>query len=234
MIDLEDYKDNDIVKSLRDCGLSDEYIAAGIESGDIKIEKSEEKEEEKEIKNLKERKEGLKKKNLPKKKTEKEDFEEEEFSDDDFEDEDEDLEDDDEEGFEEEKEEKEFKKKLEKSLNQTSFAERFDKLEKSVNKIASILSTVAKSAPSFKGADLSASIIEKSRKEEEIGETELNVYTQRQAVRNEIAKAIDIERDDEIKKSLISGSKMYMCDPAAIPSEDVARYLLSKGIRLVK
>ena len=45
---LGKYKDNEIVKSLLDAGLEEEYILDGIEKGEIKVEKSKEEEDEKE------------------------------------------------------------------------------------------------------------------------------------------------------------------------------------------
>lgn len=41
---LEQYKDNEIVKSLLEAGLDEEYILDGIEKGEIKVEKSEKEE----------------------------------------------------------------------------------------------------------------------------------------------------------------------------------------------
>lgn len=224
MINIKDYADEEIVKSLKSAGLSDEYICENIENGNIKVEKSCGKHIEKA----------------------EEDFEDEhKFSE--RKDKDgkvvADVEDEDE--YHDGKEKKVTKKKekeieepekddIHKSL--ACYDERIDSLEKSLNKVASILKSVMESAPSFKGANLSGATLEKSINiVDEEGKKEMNIMTQRYDVRNAISKAISEEKDEAICKSLIDGTRLYLADPSCTEiSQDAAMYLYGKGIRLTK
>ena len=116
-----------------------------------------------------------------------------------------------------------------------------DRIEKSLDAVRNAVSAFGNQVPSFKGADLSRAIIEKSIEngggvKDNLGKTALSVSRDRTVVRELIQKSINEEKDENIRKSLIENSEAYILDPiCGQVGEPVARYLFdNKNVRLVK
>lgn len=116
-----------------------------------------------------------------------------------------------------------------------------DRIEKSLDAVRNAVSAFGNQVPSFKGADLSRAIIEKSIEngggvKDNLGKTALSVSRDRIVVRELIQKSINEEKDENIRKSLIENSEAYILDPiCGQVGEPVARYLFdNKNVRLVK
>lgn len=111
----------------------------------------------------------------------------------------------------------------------------FERLEKSLGEMIS--KSVGSQVPSFKGAGLSRAVIEKSVVErDEDNKVVLSISRDRNAVRTLLSKSIDEEKDENIRKSLIEGTRSYMVDGLfGEISRDAAQYMYdNKGVRLVK
>ena len=226
MINIKEYADNEIVKSLRSVGLSDEYICENIENGNIKIEKSCKKEH---IEKAEEDFEGDKKFSEHKDKDGKTVYDEGEIEK--YHDDGEEVEVDKKKKVEKDKKEDDMD--IHKSMMMDS---RLENIEKSIETLTSILGKLTSVAPSFKGANFSSATLEKSMNTvDEDGKVEMNIMTQRYDVRNIIAKAISEEKDDSIRKSLTESSRLYLTDPSCSEiGKETAMYLYGKGIRLTK
>lgn len=212
-----------IVKSLMEAGFSEETIRGYIDEGDIVL-KSESTEEEKEhekenivddekhIENLKndvkEDKEDLDKC----KKSCKEDTVEKSITKEDL---------------------QEFGKSLAESIASAvaeSLSGKFSGIEKS-------LETFGKQTPSFKGADLTGSVLEKSLDsfKDENDKLEVNIRTQRSVARSLIEKAIE-NADDTLMKSIGEDAKNFLMYPEAeTVGENLAMYMYKNmNIKFVK
>lgn len=260
---LGQYKDNEIVKSLLEAGLDEEYILDGIEKGEIKIEKSEKPEDDKEKETPKVGGEGdegegdeddleemekaceLKKaeyleleekiaaKKAKKSKKPEDKVEKSEGNDLGG-------------GFDADAFEKSLTDKLEKSFSDVLEA-RFSKLQedlellKSENEsLRSDLEEVSNNGVGFKAPD-NLSFIEKGLESREIkdssGKQMLHIIKQREAVKDVLLKAYEeADSGSEIKKSIADELSAYASDTEAQSiDEKVAKYLFDKhSVRLLK
>lgn len=209
---FEDYKDNEIVKSLLDLGFSQEYIEKAVDAGDIKVD-DEDDEEKHGNSNLKK---GCGKK-VEKSEDEEEDKSEEEV-----------------EKSEDEEEEKESKNEdLKKSF--ISMNETLEFLAKSVATLTEKVEALGKQTPSFKSEGLNnIQAIEKSFRKDENNKIEMNIISQRAVVSKAISNALESAPED-IAKSLQDDALAYLTNPEAdTVGEDLARYMYQKGIKFVK
>lgn len=204
---FEDYKDNEIVKSLLDLGFSQEYIEKAVDAGDIKVDDDNKDDEEKcDNSNLK--------KGCGKKVEKSEDEEEKESED--------------------EKEKKESKNEdLKKSF--ISMNETLESLAKSVATLTEKVEALGKQTPSFKSEGLNnIQAIEKSFHKDENNKIEMNIISQRAVVSKAISNALESAPED-IAKSLQDDALAYLTNPEAdTVGEDLARYMYQKGIKFVK
>lgn len=212
-----------IVKSLQEAGFSDETIEEYIETGDIVLKSKETKEEvdeheeenivddEKHIENLendeKEDEKDIEKCGCKKKSCKKDDVQKGITADD--------L--------------KEFGKALADSIVE-GLSARFSGIEKS-------LETFGKQTPSFKGADLNGSVLEKSldNYRDENNKLEVNIHTQRSVARSLIEKAIE-NADDNLMKSIGEDAKNFLMYPEAdTVGENLAMYMYKNmNVKFVK
>lgn len=116
-----------------------------------------------------------------------------------------------------------------------------DELQKSIDEVNGKLAEYGKQKPSFKGAGLEKSIIEKALEmgggaKDEDNKTILSTSHDRLVVRELLQKSIDECEDTNLQKSLRLGIQSYMIDPlGGQVSEEVARYMYEKkNVRLVK
>ena len=260
---LEQYKDNEIVKSLLEAGLDEEYILDGIEKGEIKVEKSEkdekdEKETEVEVnvntddeddeddEDLEEMEKacGMKKAELlelegkiaaakAKKGGKKEEKIEKSDSSEIGQ-------------FDTESFEKSLSEKLEKSLSSIldeklgEMKEELELLKSENESLRSDVDTISKTGVDFKAPE-NLAYIEKGMETKEIkdstGKQMLHITKQREAVKDVLLKAYDeAENDSEIKKSIADELSAYTSDTEAQSiDERVAKHLYDKhSVRLLK
>ena len=244
----EDQRNDDLVKSLLEGGFEESVVAGWLEDGTITLEKSvpEEEEEEKEVK--------------------PEDGKDPDEKSDPENDDDPDGEGDGEKELEKgcgEKDAQEIAKSVTaevlKSLNSMigthdddivksigvavesavlPFAERFDKIEKSIDGMRAAIEAFGSVAPGFKSAGLNRAVIEKSisGSKDEHEKTVLSVSRDRAVVRTLIEKSIEEEKDADIQKSLRENTQAYLLDPlGGAIGEMAARYMYdNKNVRLVK
>lgn len=254
---LKQYKDNEIVKSLLEAGLDEEYILDGIKKGEIKVEKSEkdekdEKEAEVEVgvntddEDLEEMEKacGMKKAELlelegkiaaakAKKGGKKEEkIEKSEGS---------------EIGqFDAESFEKSLSEKLEKSWSSVldeklgELKEELELLKSENESLRSDVDTISKTGVDFKAPE-NLAYIEKGMETKEIkdsaGKQMLHIRKQREAVKDALLKAYDeAENDSEIKKRIADELSAYTSDTEAQSiDEKVAKHLYDKhSVRLLK
>lgn len=218
MVDLKDYADNSIIKSLLANDFSEEYICAAIERGDIKIEKSKvEKPVEEEDKTEKCDTSKIEKGDecpCEKEEDNKEKPEEKE-----------------EETVEEEVITKSFANEIFKSLEE-KYSSRLETIEKSLEELNKSLGMIKNSAPEFKSVFPTGAIINKSVEIVD-GKIELRKNDQRAAIRNVISKAIDLEKDPVLKSTLSTAAVDYFCDiNAEIPTE-LETYMATKGYKFI-
>lgn len=116
-----------------------------------------------------------------------------------------------------------------------------DKIEKSLSGMRDAIVAFGNTAPSFKGANLSKAIIEKSIEngggaKDEAGKMALSITKDRMVVRELILKSIDEESDAELQKSLKENTQAYLLDPVeGAIGEAAAMYLYTKkNVRLVQ
>lgn len=212
-----------IVKSLQEAGFSNETIEEYIENGDIVLKSKETKEEvdeheekniaddEKHIENLendkREDEEDIDKCSGKKKSCKKDDVQKGITVDD--------L--------------KEFGKALADSIVE-GLSARFSGIEKS-------LETFGKQTPSFKGANLNSSVLEKSldNYRDENNKLEVNIRTQRSVARSLIEKAIE-NADDTLMKSIGEDAKNFLMYPEAeTVGENLAMYMYKNmNVKFVK
>ena len=118
------------------------------------------------------------------------------------------------------------------------FAERFDKIEKSIDGMRAAIEAFGSVAPGFKSAGLNRAVIEKSISggKDEHEKTVLSVSRDRAVVRALIEKSIEEEKDADIQKSLRENTQAYIIDPlGGAIGEMAARYMYDiKNVRLVK
>ena len=118
------------------------------------------------------------------------------------------------------------------------FAERFDKIEKSIDGVRAAIEAFGSVAPGFKSAGLNRAVIEKSisGSKDEHEKTILSVSRDRAVVRALIEKSIEEEKDVNIQKSLRENTQAYVLDPlGGAIGEMAARYMYdNKNVRLVK
>lgn len=218
-MEFSEIKDESIVKSLLTAGLSEDYIMAQIEAGNIKIEKSckkseedcdvDDNDEEEEFKEEEELEKKVSKKNKSK---ERKDLDEEDLH-------------------------KALDSYFNSMIENSDFDKRIGSLEKSLEKVTSILKSVAEKAPSFKGANLSGAVLEKSIQRRNDDDTvELSLSRQRFEIRKALSDMIEDETDEEIQKSLISDSKNYLADPnyLAVGETAIKNLQEKKNIKLIK
>ena len=259
---LEKYKDNDLVKSLLDAGLDEQYILDGIEKGEIKvdnIEKADEKpeKEEKEEKELNPELDGendededemekaynMKKAELlemeeklskvkGKKAKKDQPIEKAEKPEDKIEKSMDDI-------------EKSFGDKLdmiEKSIREgfetslSSIKEENELLKSEIESLRADVDKIGNVAPDFKAPD-NLSFLEKGQKEfkDSEGKAIYHIIKQREQVKDALLKAYD-NSEGEIKKSIADELSAYSSDTEATSiDEKVAKHLYDKeNIRLVK
>lgn len=223
MINLEEYKDNEVFKSLQ-AVFSDEYIAEQIEAGNIRIEKSakagdnesETKQEEKIDKEEKAAVDAEKKV-----KEDEKDYKEDKDS--------------------EGKVEKGFNADVLKSFGESLFAsivagmkEGFAELNKSINERFDAMAK--NTAPGFKG-DMGLSAIEKSidtEMNEKNGKLEVSVTGQREFCKSLLQNLYE-KADENIQKSIEDDYKTYMLDSYAnTVGKNLYNYAKSKGFVLCK
>lgn len=204
---FEDYKDNEIVKSLLDLGFSQEYIEKAVDAGEIKIDDKDEKEEKCDNSNLKK----CCGKNVEKSEEESKEESEEEV----------------------EKSEEAKNEDLKKSF--INMNETLASLAKSVATLTEKVEALGKQTPSFKSEGLSnIQAIEKSFHKDENNKLEMNIISQRAVVSKAISNALESASED-IAKSLQNDALAYLTNPEAdTVGEDLARYMYQKGIKLVK
>lgn len=252
MLLTKEQKNDELVKSLLEGGFSEDVIAGWINSGAVTIEKSvPEGDDDEDIDDDDDKKpEG-----------DDDDKDGDDDTDDDVKKSDDDEDGDD--GEDTEKVEKSLISKIVKSIS-NDFASKMevrnndilkslpneiekalepviDRIEKSLDAVRNAVSAFGNQVPSFKGADLSRAIIEKSIEngggvKDNLGKTALSVSRDRIVVRELIQKSINEEKDENIRKSLIENSEAYILDPiCGQVGEPVARYLFdNKNVRLVK
>ena len=118
------------------------------------------------------------------------------------------------------------------------FAERFDKIEKSIDGMRAAIEAFGSVAPGFKSAGLNRAVIEKSISggKDEHEKTVLSVSRDRAVVRALIEKSIEEEKDADIQKSLRENTQAHIIDPlGGAIGEMAARYMYDiKNVRLVK
>lgn len=111
-------------------------------------------------------------------------------------------------------------------------------IEKSIDGIKEMVKNIGASAPDFKSAGLSRTVIEKSISgtKDEHEKTILSVSRDRMVVRSLIEKSIEEEPDADIQKSLRENTQAYLIDPVCgAIGEMAARYMYdNKNVRLVK
>lgn len=116
--------------------------------------------------------------------------------------------------------------------------DKFAEIEKSIDSIKEMVKNIGASAPDFKSAGLSRTVIEKSISgtKDEHEKTILSVSRDRMVVRSLIEKSIEEEPDAEIQKSLRENTQAYLIDPiCGAIGEMAARYMYdNKNVRLVK
>lgn len=116
--------------------------------------------------------------------------------------------------------------------------DKFAEIEKSIDGIKEMVKNIGASAPDFKSAGLSRTVIEKSISgtKDEHEKTILSVSRDRMVVRSLIEKSIEEEPDAEIQKSLRENTQAYLIDPiCGAIGEMAARYMYdNKNVRLVK
>ena len=261
---LGQYKDNEIVKSLLEAGLDEEYILDGIEKGEIKVEKSEKEEktdkDEKETETEEGKAEtteededdleemekacGMKKAELLElegkyaaAKAKKEGKKEGKIE----------KSDSSEIGqFDTDSFEKSLSEKIEKSLSSIldeklgELKEELELLKSENESLRSDVDTISKTGAEFKAPD-NLSFIEKGLESREIkdssGKQMLHVIKQREAVKDVLLKAYEeADSDSEIKKSIADELSAYASDTEAQSiDEKVAKYLFDKhSVRLLK
>lgn len=261
---LGQYKDNEIVKSLLEAGLDEEYILDGIEKGEIKIEKSEKPEPEDKAKevapeadvdgegdgdedDLEEMEKAceikkaeyleLEEKIAAKKakKSKKPEDKVEKSEGNDLGG-----------GFDTDAFEKSLADKLEKSFS-AIMESRFGKLQEELDLLKSEneslradLEEVSNNSVGFKAPD-NLSFIEKGLESREIkdssGKQMLHIIKQREAVKDVLLKAYEeADSGSEIKKSIADELSAYASDTEAQSiDEKVAKYLFDKhSVRLLK
>lgn len=261
MLLTKEQKNDELVKSLLEGGFSEDVIAGWINSGAVTIEKSvPEGDDDDDIDDDDDKKpEGDEDDDKDGDDDTDDDVKKSEDGDDGVKDDD-----DDEDGDEDtEKVEKSLISKIVKSIS-NDFASKMevrnndilkslpgeiekalepviDRIEKSLDAVRNAVSAFGNQVPSFKGADLSRAIIEKSIEngggvKDNLGKTALSVSRDRTVVRELIQKSINEEKDENIRKSLIENSEAYILDPiCGQVGEPVARYLFdNKNVRLVK
>lgn len=116
-----------------------------------------------------------------------------------------------------------------------------EKFEKSLDGMRRAIEAFGTAAPSFKGAGLTQSVIEKSIgdngfQKDDKGKMSLSISKDRTLVRELIQKSIEEEGDSAIKKSLMDNTLNYVLDPiAGAIGEPAAIYLYGKkGIKLTE
>lgn len=116
--------------------------------------------------------------------------------------------------------------------------DKFAEIEKSIDGIKEMVKNIGASAPDFKSAGLSRTVIEKSISgiKDEHEKTILSVSRDRMVVRSLIEKSIEEEPDADIQKSLRENTQAYLIDPVCgAIGEMAARYMYdNKNVRLVK
>lgn len=223
MINLEEYKDNEVFKSLQ-AVFSDEYIAEQIEAGNIRIEKSakagdnesETKQEEKIDKEEKAAVDAEKKV-----KEDEKDYKEDKDS----------------EGKVEKGLDADVLKSFGESLSASIVAgmkEGFAELNKSINERFDAMAK--NTVPGFKG-DMGLSAIEKSidtETNEKNGKLEVSVTGQREFCKSLLQNLYE-KADENIQKSIEDDYKTYMFDSYAnTVGKNLYNYAKSKGFVLCK
>lgn len=116
--------------------------------------------------------------------------------------------------------------------------DKFAEIEKSIDGLKEMVKNIGASAPDFKSAGLSRTVIEKSISgtKDEHEKTILSVSRDRMVVRSLIEKSIEEEPDADIQKSLRENTQAYLIDPiCGAIGEMAARYMYdNKNVRLVK
>lgn len=117
-------------------------------------------------------------------------------------------------------------------------SDKFAEIEKSISGLKELVNSIGASAPDFKSAGLSRTVIEKSISgtKDEHEKTILSVSRDRMVVRSLIEKSIEEEPDADIQKSLRENTQAYLIDPVCgAIGEMAARYMYdNKNVRLVK
>lgn len=218
---FEDYKDNAIVKSMLAMGFTEDYIAKGIEKGDIKIEKSEdaaaagdhesETKQEKDIDKLE--KEAVKKEEKVK---------------------------DDEKDTAEDRDAEGIKKAVEETFAKSMgvFAPIMEKMAETLDVLSDKIDKIGGQTPSFRSAGLeNVNAIQKSMQiaKDENNKYEMNIISQRPLVVKAIEKAYD-QMSETLQKSMEGDMLAYLTNPEAeTVGQELAQYMYDKcDIKLCK
>lgn len=238
----QEQKNDELVKSLLESGFAEDVIAGWLDEGAISLTKSE-KSDDGDTEEVEDTEDVQKSCGSDKKKA----VHDGDDADDDNADEDEEV---------EEPEEvdvaKSIREELAKSLTaqhdeliksigdavDAAVNDKFAEIEKSIDGIKEMVKNIGASAPDFKSAGLSRTVIEKSISgtKDEHEKTILSVSRDRMVVRSLIEKSIEEEPDADIQKSLRENTQAYLIDPiCGAIGEMAARYMYdNKNVRLVK
>lgn len=237
----QEQKNDELVKSLLESGFAEDVIAGWLDEGAISLTKSE-KSDDGDTEEVEDTEDVQKSCGSDKKKA----VHDGDDADDDA-DEDEEVEE-----TEEVDVAKSIREELAKSLTaqhdeliksigdavDAAVNDKFAEIEKSIDGIKEMVKNIGASAPDFKSAGLSRTVIEKSISgtKDEHEKTILSVSRDRMVVRSLIEKSIEEEPDAEIQKSLRENTQAYLIDPiCGAIGEMAARYMYdNKNVRLVK
>lgn len=238
----QEQKNDELVKSLLESGFAEDVIAGWLDEGAISLTKSE-KSDDGDTEEVEDTEDVQKSCGSDKKKA----VHDGDDADDDNADEDEEVEE-----TEEVDVAKSIREELAKSLTaqhdeliksigdavDAAVNDKFAEIEKSIDGIKEMVKNIGASAPDFKSAGLSRTVIEKSISgtKDEHEKTILSVSRDRMVVRSLIEKSIEEEPDADIQKSLRENTQAYLIDPiCGAIGEMAARYMYdNKNVRLVK
>lgn len=219
-MNLKEYKDNAIVKSMLAMGFTEDYIAKSIEKGDIKIEKSESVEAGDHESETKEEKDIDKLENEAVEKEEKVKEDEKNTA--------------------EDKDAEGIKKAVEETFAKSMgvFAPIMEKMADAIDSLSERIDKIGGQAPEFRSKGLeSLSTIQKSVEltKDESGKYEMNIISQRPMVAKAIESAYD-KMSDELKKSMEGDMLAFLTNPEAeTVGQGLAQYMYDKcNIKLCK
>lgn len=237
----QEQKNDELVKSLLESGFAEDVIAGWLDEGAISLTKSEKSDDGDTEEVTEDTEEAQKSCGSDTKKAVH-----------DGDDSDEDDEDEEVEETEEVDVAKSIREELAKSLTaqhdeliksigaavDAAVNDKFAEIEKSIDGLKEMVKNIGASAPDFKSAGLSRTVIEKSISgtKDEHEKTILSVSRDRTVVRSLIEKSIEEEPDADIQKSLRENTQAYLLDPiCGAIGEMAARYMYdNKNVRLVK